>query len=127
MRLPTEAEWEYAAQGGNPMTRYGAPDEVGWHSENSGGKTNEAGRKQPNGYGLYDMLGNVWEWVGDWYDANDYASSPATDPQGPSERKYRALRGCSWLNSPRSVHVSFRFRFVPEYRGYSFGVRCVGN
>jgi len=67
MRLSTEAEWEYAARGGTIGARYGSLDDIAWYSANSGGKTHDVVRKTPNVYGLYDMLGNVWEWTSDWY------------------------------------------------------------
>ena len=127
MRLPTEAEWEYAARGGNLAARYGAPDAVAWYSDNSGSKTHEVGQKQRNGYGLYDMLGNVSEWTADWYDEKYYASSPASDPKGPLSGQERALRGGSWYNSPKLVSVSVRLGVEPAKGGYILGVRCVGN
>jgi formylglycine-generating enzyme required for sulfatase activity len=84
MRLPTEAEWEYAARGGSPSARYGPLDDVAWYGGNSGLKTHEVAQKRPNAYGMYDMLGNVWEWTSDWYNASYYGSNPSRDPQGPS-------------------------------------------
>ncbi len=77
-RLPTEAEWEYAARGRSLGSRYGSLDSIAWYWSNSGGRTNEVGRKQPNRYGLYDMLGNVWEWTADWY--GPYPAARAADP-----------------------------------------------
>ena len=100
MRLPTEGEWEYAARGGNPSARYGLLDSLAWHGANSGTRTDQAGRKhanthevgqkEANGFGLYDMMGNVWEWVGDWL--GDYSADSATDPKGPPSRQNRVLR-----------------------------------
>ena len=110
-RLPTEAEWEYAARAGTTGARYGDLDQIAWYSGNSGNRTHEVGQKQPNAWGLFDMLGNVWQWAADWY----------------TEGQYRALRGGSWSNDPRSVRVSNRFRFEPGYRNYNFGFRCVGE
>jgi formylglycine-generating enzyme required for sulfatase activity len=127
MRLPTEAEWEYAARGGNSSPRYGALDAIAWYDSNSGNTTHEAGQKQPNGYGLYDVLGNVWEWVSDWYDSSFYASSAVNNPQGPASGRYRALRGGCWSNNPWAVRVSSRGVHVPGGRGDGFGVRCVGE
>jgi formylglycine-generating enzyme required for sulfatase activity len=81
MRLPTEAEWEYAARGGNASSRYGVLAEIAWFTRNSGNRTHDVARELPNGYGLYDMLGNVWEWVEDWGDGA-YEPSHKTDPSG---------------------------------------------
>ena len=111
MRLPTEAEWEYAARGGKTGARYGSLDDIAWYSANSGNKTHEVGQKAPNAYGLYDMLGNVSEWMSDWY-----------------EGKYPSLRGGSFYYDPRYVRASYRNGF--GYRAtlnYSVGVRCVGE
>src|SRR5437899_167917 len=95
-RLPTEAEWEYAARAGNEASRYGNLNEIAWYDNNSDHKTHDVGQKQANRWGLYDMLGNVWEWVGDWYDEKYYAKSPSVDPTGPTSGKYRVVRGGSW-------------------------------
>jgi len=100
-RLPTEAEWEYAARGGQNSMGYtysGAndPEPVAWFRKNSGKKTHPVGTKQPNELGLYDMSGNVWEWCWDRYDGNYYAQSPSKNPKGKSEGSYRVLRGGSW-------------------------------
>lgn len=103
--LPTEAEWEYAARGGNKSKgyQYAGSNEIGsvaWHSDNSGYKTHPVGLKQANELGLYDMSGNVWEWCSDWYGENYYANSPANNPKGPDAGSLRVLRGGSWLNFP---------------------------
>jgi len=111
-RLPTEAEWEYAARAGSPAARYGNLDDIAWYSGNSGGKTHEVGQKQANAFGLFDMLGNVWQWTADWYDAG---------------HTMRALRGGSWLYNPRGVRVSYRSRLGPGYRFSDIGFRCVGE
>ena len=98
-RLPTEAEWEYAARGGNRSRGYkyaGSNDlnSVAWYEDNSGNQTHEVGSKQPNELGLYDMSGNVTEWCQDWYDSKYYSSSPQSNPQGPSSGTYyRVIRG----------------------------------
>ena len=126
-RLPTEAEWEYAARGGSTEARYGPIDEVAWYSQNSGDRTHDVAQKRANGFGLYDMLGNVYEWVSDWYDANYYQSSPSQDPQGPSSGQYRVLRGGSWNLKPRNVRVSCRVRFGPGLTDDFFGFRCAGE
>ncbi|MDP8254818.1 MAG: formylglycine-generating enzyme family protein, partial [Candidatus Alcyoniella australis] len=95
-RLPTEAEWECAARGGTTGVRYGSVDSVGWYFDNSDFKTHPVGQKQANAYGLYDMLGNAWEWTADWYGEKYYSSSPSRDPKGPSSGSYRVLRGGAW-------------------------------
>ncbi len=127
MRLPTEAEWEYAARAGSPGARYGALDDVAWYDKNSGGETKPVGGKVPNAWGLYDMLGNVWEWTADRYDGSYYRSSPSTDPAGPASEEERVLRGGSWGVAPAGVRVSFRFRYAPAYRIVYIGFRCAGE
>ena len=92
-RLPAEAEWEYAARAGTPGVRHGELDEIAWYSENSGKRTHPVGQKRANAWGLHDMLGNVAEWVGDWYDG--YPSGPVTAPRGPQSGSHRVLRGGS--------------------------------
>jgi formylglycine-generating enzyme required for sulfatase activity len=124
-RLPTEAEWEYAARAGTTGDNTGNLDSVAWYASNSGGQTHPVGEKQANAWGLYDMLGNVWEWCQDWYDANYYRNSPAEDPQGPSSGRLRVLRGGSWYDDSRYVRVAFRDRNDPGNRNYIFGFRCV--
>jgi formylglycine-generating enzyme required for sulfatase activity len=127
-RLPTEAEWEYAARGGSTEARYGRLDEIAWYADNSGGQAHEVGQKPPNSLGLYDMLGNVWEWVNDWYGHEYYNYSPATDPQGPSSGRGRSMRGGCWVNEARIVRVSDRNVGGPGDRGLSgWGFRCVGE
>jgi formylglycine-generating enzyme required for sulfatase activity len=123
-RLPKEAEWEYAARGGSTQARYGNLDEVAWHFENSGNHTHEVAQKRANGFGLYDMLGNVWEWVNDWYDQNYYQNSPSQDPSGPSSGQHRVLRGGSWSDYPWLVRVSCRLRFYPDRWVNGIGFRC---
>jgi formylglycine-generating enzyme required for sulfatase activity len=76
-RLPTEAEWEYAARGGSTEARYGNLDEIAWYGENSGDRMHDVAQKRSNGFGLFDMLGNVWEWVNDWYGEIYYRNSPS--------------------------------------------------
>ena len=102
-RLPSEAEWEYACRAGS-ATLFPFGDDAGklgehaWYSSNSQSKTHQVGQKRPNAWGLYDLLGNVWEWCGDWYDEKYYASWLAADPPGPTKASYRVFRGGSWLN-----------------------------
>jgi len=124
-RLLTEAEWEYACRAGTTGERYGELDAIAWYDKNSGGRTHPVGQKQPNAWGLYDMLGNVWEWCADWYGENYYANSPSTDPRGPSSGSYRVLRGGSWYNSAFYTRSAYRCRNNPAYC-YSdyYGFRC---
>ncbi len=125
MRLPTEGEWEFAARAGSTSARYGKLNAVAWHYGNSGKETHPVGQKQPNTWELYDMLGNVWEWVQDLFDENYYGQSPGTDPPGPSSGKHRVVRGGSWRNVAISVRVSRRLGTVPSFRLADGGFRCV--
>ena len=127
-RLPTEAEWEYAARGGKDGEKfYSDVDRIAWYSSNSGSKTHPVGQKQANGYGLYDMSGNVWEWCSDWYGEDYYSSSPANNPAGPSSGKFRVLRGGGWNGYTRGLCASYRGRSAPTSGYYSGGFRCVGD
>jgi formylglycine-generating enzyme required for sulfatase activity len=126
-RLPTEAEWEYAARGGSTEARYGPIDEVAWYHDNSGVQTHDVAQKRSNGFGLYDVLGNVWEWVNDWYDERYYQNTPSQDPQGPGSGGFRVLRGGCWNFSPRVVRVSVREMNYPAFRGNVYGFRCGGE
>ena len=128
-RLPTEAEWEYAAQGGNQSkgNKYSGSnnlDEVGWYKDNSGEVTHPLGEKKPNELGIYDMSGNVWEWCNDWYDANYYSESPNSNPSGPSSGTYRVLRGGSWNVDASACRVSNRYWLDPDRSSYFSGLRC---
>ena len=124
-RLPTEAEWEYAARAGSTGARYGNLDEIAWYSGNSGSQTHEVGRKSSNAFGLFDMLGNVWQWTADWY--GDYQPSAHSEPSGAASGQYRALRGGTWSSVPRLVRVSIRLRRGPGLRDNLIGLRCVGE
>ena len=125
MRLPTEAEWEYAARAGSTGLRYGDPDAIAWYDGNSGGRTREVGKKQANAWNLHDMLGNVWEWVGDWYDPNYYQKPPSEDPKGPLSGQYRVVRGGSWFDGLGNLEAAGRLKLGPDYRNLNIGFRCV--
>ena len=124
-RLPTEAEWEYAARADSTGARYGNLDEIAWHSGNSANKSHEVGQKPANAFGLYDMLGNLWQWVADWY--GPYQSGSQVDPSGSGSGQFRVLRGGSWFDAPGLVRVSYRFMFDPSLRSADIGFRCVGE
>jgi formylglycine-generating enzyme required for sulfatase activity len=129
-RLPSEAEWEYACRAGS-ATLFPFGDDVGklgehaWYSSNSQSKTHHVGQKSPNAWGLYDMLGNVWEWCADWYDEKYYASSPsvAVDPPGPPKASYRVIRGGSWLYFAWGCRPASRDRYEPSFRSCDLGFR----
>ena len=120
-RLPTEAEWEYACRAGAKESRYGDPNAVAWWYANSGQQTHEVGQKQPNDWGLYDMLGNVWELCADW--KSPYPSGTVTDPAGPSSGYFRVSRGGSWFDAAPALNATFRSSPDPNYRGNSLGFR----
>ncbi len=127
-RLPTEAEWEYAARGGSQSrgTEYAGSNDlgsVGWYDGNSGGKAHPVGQKAANELGLYDMSGNVWEWCSDWYGENYYGSSPSTDPSGPSSGRAHVVRGGSWYLAASFCRVAYRSGYSPDYRNSSRGFR----
>ena len=126
-RLPTEAEWEYAARGGQ-FYKYAGSDNIGsvaWYYSNSGSKPHPVGQKPPNGYGLYNMTGNVWEWCGDWYGSDYYKNSPSNNPKSPSSGTYRVLRGGSWFSLPNLCRAANRGKRTPGYRDYDIGFRIV--
>ncbi len=124
-RLPTEAEWEYAARGGSTEAWYGPIDEVAWYSANSGAGAHDVAQKRANAWGLYDTLGNVWEWVSDWYDGSYYQNSPSQDPTGPASGQRRVLRGGAWDGGPRDVRASRRGSIHPGIGLLDGGLRCV--
>ncbi|OAB41288.1 formylglycine-generating enzyme family protein [Paenibacillus antarcticus] len=109
-RLPSEAEWQYACKAGTTGYRYGEIDKVAWYNENSGGNSHEVGGKEPNAWGLYDMLGNVWEWCWDVYDENVYGT-------------YRIFRGGSWAEEERGCGATCRRRSHPTFGIDDLGFR----
>lgn len=129
-RLPTEAEWEYAARGGQKSKAYkyaGSDniDEVAWWRENSEDKTHPVATKAPNELGLYDMSGNVLEWCNDWYDSNYYVISPDTNPTGPTNTGKRVMRGGSYHGYASECRVANRGAFGPDDRYSNLGFRLV--
>jgi formylglycine-generating enzyme required for sulfatase activity len=123
-RLPTEAEWEYAALGGQGSRWSGsdAVEAVAWYDGNSGSRSHRVGTRQANGHGLFDMSGNVWEWAWDW--KADYPTGNIVDPTGPTSGSLRVIRGGSWFNESRFARVSYRFScFDPGYRSNYLGFR----
>ena len=125
-RLPTEAEWEFAARGGQKSQGFeysgsNNADEVAWYEENSGDETHPVGEKKANELGLYDLSGNVWEWCGDWY--GDYPSKATNDPKGPDTGSYRVLRGGSWDLGAGYCRVAIRSNDAPSYADGFYGFR----
>ncbi len=127
-RLPTEAEWEYAARAGT-TTRYYWGDEFRtgntWNRDNAGDQTHPVGQKPPNPWGLYDMSGNVWEWVADWYDRHYYERSPEHNPQGPGSGEEKVIRGGSWYSGGEHQMSATRYWAEPNTRNSNLGFRCV--
>ena len=130
-RLPTEAEWEYACRAGNPEETYGNLDDIAWYDGNNivwvgniGYTIHPVGQKSPNGFGLYDMLGNVCQWCQDWC-SDYYAISRSVDPRGLSSGAMRVCRGGDWLFTAESVRASFRGRQYPNDRSPKLGFRVV--
>ncbi|MBF0585067.1 MAG: formylglycine-generating enzyme family protein [Magnetococcales bacterium] len=125
-RMPTEAEWEYACRSGGKNEKYSGGDDidrVAWYKDNSDNTTHPVGQKDPNGLGLHDMSGNLWEWVADWYDENYYAKSPAENPPGAAWGFNRVVRGGCWGVLPALVRCSFRSYDDKNYRYYAVGAR----
>ncbi|MDP6999888.1 MAG: formylglycine-generating enzyme family protein [Candidatus Poribacteria bacterium] len=130
-KLPTEAEWEYAARGGLTGKRYPWGDEAATAEKANYGKnirkTTIAGNYPANGYGLYDMAGNVWEWCQDWYDKDYYNNSPTKNPLGSSTGVSRGLRGGDWYYISDTLRVAYRGYSNPDDRYHTYGFRCVAS
>jgi formylglycine-generating enzyme len=129
-RLPSEAEWEYAARGGKKSKNYkyaGGDNlaEVGWYWANSKEKTHPVGLKKPNELNIYDMTGNVWEWTQDWFGEEYYAESPNLNPRGPATGVKKILRGASWYSLFEYCHLTFRSHGNPDYKFNHIGMRLV--
>lgn len=120
-RLPTEAEWEYACRAGTSGDYAGDLNSMAWYGENSGGTTHAVGTKRPNGWGIYDMHGNVWEWCSDWY--GTYTRDDQTDPRGAASGSSRVYRGGGWCYPAASCRSAYRLRFDPSFRFDSLGFR----
>ncbi|GEM_PF-1634392 len=124
-RLPTEAEWEYAARAGNAASFYwdqDAPGDYAWYRDNSDNRTQKVGQKKPNAWGLHDMAGNVFEWVQDWY--GDYNAVDLDHPKGPSTGTARVIRGASWYSESGSLSLTARYNNRPGFRNFKVGFRC---
>ena len=132
-RLPTEAEWEYAYRAGTSGALYtgeisGCDSDdgaggLGWYAANAGNRTRPVTGKTPNALGLYDMAGNVWEWVHDWY--SDASSADATNPAGPAGGTYRVIRGGAWSSPSSGLRAAARGKSLPGIRSHALGFRCV--
>jgi formylglycine-generating enzyme required for sulfatase activity len=128
-RLPTEAEWEYAARDGGKDERWAGTSndkqlgEYAWFLNNSKYVSHPTGTKKPNGLGLYDMTGNVWEWVSDWYSEDFYAKSPKDAPEGPPSGRTRVLRGGYWGDTSGFARATRRIGLLPDAKAAGYGFR----
>ena len=120
-RLPTEAEWEYAARAETSTPRYGELDQIAWYQGNSEGSPKPVREKEPNAWGLYDMLGNVFEWTGDLF--GEYQNGAVTDPMGSEMGTSRVIRGGSWFHSAQTCRAAYRLGYPPSSTGNSIGFR----
>jgi formylglycine-generating enzyme required for sulfatase activity len=131
-RLPTEAEWEYVAKGGNKSQGYAFSgsnnlDEVAWYSKTSGNKPHEVGKLKANELGVYDILGNAWEWCWDYYDGGYYKKSTGNDPKGPDRGDHRIYRGGNFNSEKDFVRITRRFALSPTLETGLVGIRLVQN
>ena len=125
-RLPAEAEWEYAARAGSAAEEPKDLEAFAWFEANSAGATHPVGQKKPNAWGLYDMFGNVFEWVEDWYAAEAYgAVAPPPDTQSSIAGSYKVYRGCGWLSERKYCRPAYRAFEFPSQAQYLVGFRLV--
>lgn len=126
-RLPTEAEWEYAARGGLPNSNFPWGNQIDSILVNYGKKyktTLKVGSFKPNGYGICDMGGNVWEWTSDNYGDDFYSKSPSQNPTGPATGRFKVIRGGSWHSGAMCVQTYYRNGLSPSWIDFAVGFRC---
>lgn len=129
-RLPTEAEWEYAARGGLPDSNYPWGNQIDSTLVNYGKKyktTLKVGSFKPNGYDLFDMGGNVWEWTSDNYSDDFYSKSPGQNPSGPASGRFKVIRGGSWHSGAMCIQTYYRNGLPASWIDFAVGFRCANN